>query len=87
MPFVMLMSELKSKRIVLPRGYALTEELQRLYPEIKLILTDTEEQSMLMVAGNRADVTALNLASAAYIVHMRGLANLRFPDSRSGNFF
>src|SRR5204863_3523839 len=29
MPFVMLMSELKSKRIVLTRGYATTEEFQR----------------------------------------------------------
>jgi signal transduction histidine kinase len=87
MPFMMLMSELKTKRIVLPRGYALTEEFQRLYPEIKLILTDTEEQSMLMVAGNRADVTALNLASAAYIVHMRGLANLKISGFTQREFF
>jgi signal transduction histidine kinase len=87
MPFVMLMSELKSKRIVLPRGYALTEEVQRLYPEIKLILTDSEEQSMLMVAGNRADVTALNIASAGYIVHMRGLANLKISGFTQREFF
>jgi signal transduction histidine kinase len=83
----MLMSELKSKRIVLPRGFALTEEVQRLYPEIKLILTDTEEESMLMVAGNRADITALNLASAAYIVHMRGLANLKISGFTQREFF
>jgi signal transduction histidine kinase len=87
MPFALLMSELKSKRIVLPRGYALTEEFQRLYPEIKLILTDTEEQSMLMVSGNRADVTALNVASAAYIVHMRGLANLKISGFTQREFF
>jgi signal transduction histidine kinase len=87
MPFVLLMDELKSKRIVLPRGYALTEEFQRLYPEIKLILTDNEEQSMLMVAGNQADVTALNLASAGYIVHMRGLANLKISGFTHRNFF
>ena len=87
MPFVLLMNELKSKRIVLPRGYALTEEVQRLYPEIKLILTDTEEQSMLMVAGNRADVTALNIASAGYIVHMRGLANLKISGFTQREFF
>jgi signal transduction histidine kinase len=77
MPFAMFMSELRTKRIALPRGYALTEEVQRVYPELKLILTDTEEQSMLMVAGDQADVTALNIASADYIVHMRGLANLK----------
>ena len=87
MPFVMLMSELKSKRIVLTRGYATTEEFQRMYPEIPLIQTDTEEESMLMVAGNRADVTALNLASAGYIVHMRGLANLKISGFTHRNFF
>jgi signal transduction histidine kinase len=87
MPFVMLMDELKSKRIVLPRSYAVTEEFQRMYPEHPLILTDTEEQSMLMVAGNRADVTALNLASAAYIVHMRGLANLKLCGFTHRDFF
>jgi signal transduction histidine kinase len=87
MPFVLMMDELKSKRIVLPRGYALTEEFQRLYPEIKLILTNTEEQSMLMVSGNRADVTALNVASAAYIVHMRGLANLKITGFTQREFF
>ena len=87
MPFVMLMEELKSKRIVLPRGYARTEEFQRLYPDIKLILTDTDEQSMLMVAGNQADVTALNLASAGYIVHMRGLSNLKISGFTQRDFF
>jgi len=86
MPFVLLMSELRTKRIVLPRGYALTEEVQRGYPELKLILTDTEEQSMLMVAGNKADVTALNLASAGYIVHMRGLANLKISGFTQRDF-
>jgi signal transduction histidine kinase len=86
MPFMMLMSELRTKRIALPRGYALTEEVQRVYPELKLILTDTEEQSMLMVAGNRADVTALNLASAGYIVHMRGLANLKISGFTQRDF-
>jgi signal transduction histidine kinase len=87
MPFVLLMNELKSKRVVLPRGYALTEEVQRLHPEIKLILTDTEEQSMLMVAGDRADVTALNIASAGYIVHMRGLSNLKISGFTQREFF
>jgi signal transduction histidine kinase len=87
MPFVMLMNELKSKRIVLPRGYALTEEFQHMYPEIPLIQTDTEEQSMLMVAGNQADVTALNIASAAYIVHMRGLSNLKISGFTHRTFY
>jgi signal transduction histidine kinase len=87
MPFVLLMDELESKRIVLTRGFAVTEEAQRLYPDLKLILTDSDEQSLLMVAGNQADVTALNLASAGYIVHMRGLSNLKISGFTQRDFF
>jgi signal transduction histidine kinase len=87
MPFAMLMSQLRTKRIVLTRGFVQAEEFQRLYPDVKVTLTDSDEQSMLMVAGNQADVTALNLASAAYIVHMRGLANLKISGFTQREFF
>jgi signal transduction histidine kinase len=40
-----------------------------------------------MVAGNQADVTALNLASAGYIVHMRGLSNLKISGFTQRDFF
>jgi len=86
-PFLTLMSELKSKRIALPRDYATTETLQRLYPEAHLTLTESEEQSMLLVAGGKADATALNLASAGYIVHMRGLANVKIAGFTETDFF
>jgi signal transduction histidine kinase len=86
-PFLMLVSELKSKRIALPRDYATTEMLQRLYPEVHLTLTESEEQSMLLVARGRADATALNLASAGYIVHMRGLANVKIAGFTEIDFF
>src|SRR5262249_45266917 len=86
-PFLALVSELKTKRIVLPRDYATTEELKRLYPEAHLILTETEEEAMLMVAGNRADATALNLASAGYIVHMRGLTDLKISGFTDLDFY
>jgi ABC-type amino acid transport substrate-binding protein len=40
-----------------------------------------------MVAGNRADATALNLAVAGYVVHMRGLANLKISGFTELDFF
>ena len=87
LPFLTLLSELKSKRIALPRDYATTETLKRLYPEANLRITETEEESMLLVAAGRADATAVNLASAAYIVHMRGLANLKISGFTAVDFF
>jgi polar amino acid transport system substrate-binding protein len=86
-PFLALLDELKSQRIAVPRNYATTEELQKLYPEVRLVLTENEEQSMLMVAGNRADATVLNLASASYVVHMRGLSNLKISGFTELDFF
>jgi signal transduction histidine kinase len=87
MPFLTSIREFKSKRITLPRDYATTEELQRRYPDVQLQLTQNEEQSMLAVAGNGADATALNLASASYIVHMRGLSNLKISGFTEVDFF
>jgi signal transduction histidine kinase len=87
LPFLTLLSELKSKRIALPRDYATTETLKRLYPEANLRITETEEESMLLVAAGRADATAVNLASAGYIVHMRGLANLKISGFTAVDFF
>jgi signal transduction histidine kinase len=87
MPFLTSMRDFKSRRIALPRDYATTEELQRLYPDVRLQLTENEEQSMLAVAGNAADATAVNLASASYIVHMRGLSNLKISGFTEADFF
>src|SRR5258708_38118302 len=42
---------------------------------------------MLMVSGGKADATVLNLASAGYIVHMRGLGNLKICGFTDLDFF
>ncbi|EEF62230.1 sensor histidine kinase [Pedosphaera parvula] len=87
-PFFTPLEELiKSLRIALPRNYATTEELLRDYSGARAVLTDTEEESMLAVAGNKADATVLNLASASYIVHMRGLANLKISGFTDPEFY
>jgi signal transduction histidine kinase len=85
--FTPLAKILKTRRIALPRNYATTEELLKDYPEAQLVLKDTEEESMLAVAGNEADATVLNLASASHIVHMRGLTNLKISGFIDHEFF
>ena len=87
MPFLTSMSRLKSKRIALPRDYATTEELQKRYPDAHFVITDDEEQCMLMVAGNNADATIVNLASASYVVHMRGLTDLKISGFTDVDFY
>ena len=87
MPFLTTEKDVKTLRAALPKDYATTEELRKRFPDTPLTITTTEEESMLMVARNDADVTVLNLASAAYIVHMRGLANLKISGFTQIDFF
>jgi len=88
MPFMTSLRDLRSSRsVALPKDYATTEELQALFPEARVLLTENEEQSMLAVAENGADATALNLASASYIVHMRGLSNLKISGFTEIEFY
>jgi len=87
MPFLTSLKDLEGRRIAVPLGYAVTEELQKRYPNARLAITQNEEQSMLMVAGNKADATVLNLASASYVVHMRGLTNLKISGFSDLDFF
>jgi signal transduction histidine kinase len=87
MPFMTSLEDLRFKRIALPRDYATTEELQKAYPQAHFVITGTEEQSMLVVAGGQADATVLNLASASYVAHMCGLANLKISGFTDLDFF
>ncbi len=85
--FLTSLDHLKTKRIAVPKDYATTEELKKRYPTARFVLTDNEEQSMLAVAGDKADCTVLNIASASYVAHMRGLSNLKISGFSDLDFF
>lgn len=87
MPFLNTVHSLRSKRIAMPRDRATTDELQKLYPDEHFLITDSDEECLLMVAGNEADATVVNLASASYVVHMRGLTNLKIAGFTAVDFF
>jgi light-regulated signal transduction histidine kinase (bacteriophytochrome) len=86
-PFLTPMRVLETKRVAMPRDYATTEKLQKLHPNAHILLTSDEEEAMLDVAGNRADATALNIASASYLAHLRGLSNLKISGFSEVDFF
>lgn len=86
-PFLVSLHTLRSSRVALPRDYATTEEFRRNYPQVRIVLTDNEAQSMLAVAENKADSTVVNLASACYIVHTYGLSNLKISGLSEVDFF
>jgi signal transduction histidine kinase len=85
-PFLTSMETLESRRVALPRNYATTEEFLKMYPNARVVLTENEEESMLFVSGNEADATMVNIASAGYIVHSKGLSNLKISGFSDLNF-
>ena len=48
-PFVTTVHDLLLRRIAVPRDYAATEELMKCHPDAHYLLTETEEESMLLV--------------------------------------
>jgi signal transduction histidine kinase len=76
-PLFLSVQDLVGRRVASARDYALTLELQRDYPGIHLVFTDTVEEAMQLVAGGKAEAVATNLANASFIIKMRGLTNLR----------
>lgn len=70
--------------MALPRGTSIEERVRKDYPEIRLVLTATEDEAMQLVSERRADMTLRSLIVAAYTIKKQGLFNLkiagRLPD-------
>jgi signal transduction histidine kinase len=76
-PFFSSVQDLVGRRVASARDYALTLNFQREYPGINLVLTDTVDEAMQLVAGGQAEAVVTNLANASFIIKIRGLTNLK----------
>jgi signal transduction histidine kinase len=85
-PLFLSVQDLMGRRVASARDYALTLEFQRDYPGIHLVLTDTVEEAMQLVAGGKAEAVATNLANASFIIKTRGLTNLRITGILPQNY-
>lgn len=70
-------AELQAESMVLPRGTAVEGWIRSKYPQLSVILTETETEAFDMVASRKADMTMRSLAIAAYTIRKRGLFNLK----------
>jgi signal transduction histidine kinase len=85
-PFFSSVQDLTGRRVASARDYALTLEFQRDYPGIELVLTDTVDEAMQLVAGGKAEAVATNLANASFIIKTRGLTNLKITGILPQNY-
>ncbi|TVQ28384.1 MAG: diguanylate cyclase [Spirochaetaceae bacterium] len=71
------LARLSGLSMALPIGTSTEEELRRRYPNIRIIVVDTEEEAIRMVADRAADLTLRSLTVAAYVIRTQGLFNLK----------
>jgi len=75
--YVENLAALKGKRVAVVKDYAADIFLQRDFPQIKRIRTNTLSEALRMVAFGEADVAVDALAVVSYLIAREGLNNLR----------
>jgi len=68
---------LKNESIALPRGTMVEERIRRDYPNLKVILTNSESEAITLVSEKKASMTIRSLIIAAYSIKKEGLFNLK----------
>lgn len=76
-PLLWSMVDLIGRTVVGVRGYAPTSELEREYPDLRIITVDTTEQALRRVADRDADAFISNLPNVSFVAKTRGLTNLK----------
>lgn len=76
-PFIADPKGLRDESIALPRGTMVEERLRRDYPNLKVVLTGSEQESIALVSERKVDMTIRSLIVAAYAIKKEGLFNLK----------
>jgi len=76
-PFISDPGMLVGESIVFPRGTSMEELVRRDYPNLAILVTETENEAVNMVSGKKADLTMRSLIVAAYTIKKEGLFNLK----------
>jgi diguanylate cyclase (GGDEF)-like protein len=76
-PFIGDPHGLQDETIALPRGTMVEERIRRDFPNLKVILTASEQESVELVSERKADITIRSLIVAAYAIKKEGLFNLK----------
>lgn len=70
-------SRLIDETLVLPSGTSIEEVVRESYPNIKILLVETEAEAMAYVSEKKADMTIRSLTMAAFVIKKEGLFNLK----------
>lgn len=76
-PYIGDLKGISNETVALPRGTMVEERIRREYPNLNLILTENEAESVALVSDRKADMTIRSLIVAAYAIKKEGLFNLK----------
>lgn len=68
---------LSGRSVVFPAGTSLEERIRSRYPNLRVIVVDSELEALSMVEDRKADMTVRSLTMAAYVIRKDGRFNLR----------
>jgi len=70
-------SRLIGETLVLPSGTSIEEVVRKSFPNIKILIVETEAEAMAYVSEKKADMTIRSLTMAAFVIKKEGLFNLK----------
>ena len=76
-PFVADLHALRGRSVALPVGTMVEERIRRDYPNLHVIVTQSERDAVELVSERKADLTVRTLIGAAYTIRKEGLFNLK----------
>ena len=75
--FIADLKGLRGESVALPRGTMVEERVRRDFPNLTVVLTGSEPESMKLVSERQADLTIRSLIVAANAIKKEGLFNLK----------
>lgn len=75
--FIADLKGLQGKSVALPQGTMVEERVRRDFPNLTVVLTGSEPESMKLVSERQADLTIRSLIVAANAIKKEGLFNLK----------
>ena len=70
------LAAVSNETMVLPKGTSVEERIRRDYPNVRLILVESEADAFRLVENREADMTMRSLTMAAYTIKKEGWFNL-----------
>lgn len=82
--FINDLAAVNRETMVLPKGTSVEERVRRDFPNLNIVLTESEAEAFAMVADRRADMTMRSMVVAVHTIKKNGWFNLKISGRVDG---